>query len=201
MGNSVGKPKTKENIFDQLKGKNQEKPHENNNTEKIVNPAGIKSEQVIRLNGTGTESYYKTVQNDMTHDLKIDETDTEKHGINKNDLGKKSFNPAKPIGMKIDSNIYSSDNERNHPDTKDSINESSKKDKEYSVKNNNKSNNSVAWGVFMGAAGGLLPTKHQETKEENKWPIWNTNRKIKRCGPNWNFSKRPCDQWPKWNTS
>ena len=201
MGNSVGKPKTKENIFDQLKGKNQEKPHENNNTEKIVNPAGIKSEQVIRLNGTGTESYYKTVQNDMTHDLKIDETDTEKHGINKNDLGKKSFNPAKPIGMKINSNIYSSDNERNHPDTKDSINESSKKDKEYSVKNNNKSNNSVAWGVFMGAAGGLLPTKHQETKEENKWPIWNTNRKIKRCGPNWNFSKSPANQWPKWNTS
>ena len=105
MGNSVGKPKTKENIFDQLKGKNQEKSHENNNTEKIVNPAGIKSEQVIRLYGTGTESSDKSVQNDMMHDLKIDETNTEKHGTNTNDLGKRSFNPAKPIGQKINFNF------------------------------------------------------------------------------------------------
>ena len=201
MGNSVGKPKTKENIFEQLKGKNQENSYENNNSEKIVSPKGIKSEQVIRSNATGTDSSDRTVQNNMTHDLKIDETNLEEHSTNTNDLDKKSFNPAKPIGQKINSNIYSSDKERNHPDTKDSINESSKKDKEYSVKNNNMSNNSVAWGVLMGAVGGLLPPKHEETKEENKWPTWNTNRKIKRCGPNWNFSKSPANQWPKWNTS
>ena len=143
----------------------------------------------------------KAIRNDMADDMGIDETDKENNDINNKDFRKESFNKAAPNDEKIDSNFDSSNKERNSSKPKDARNESSIEAKVATVTNKNDSNNSVAWGVFMVAAGGLHPSKYEEPLEENKWPTWNEERKINNPWPNWN-SERPLDnEWPKWNKS
>ena len=191
----VSKRKNTNNSFEQLNEENPEEFQKNNSTRNTGNDTEGMSDQDIKVNGNGTDSSKKALQNDVKNDMGIDEIDTEKHGTNINDCNEESFYSAKLGGKNFDS----SEKGGNDSKTKDTKNQSSEEIRENAVTNKNNSNKSVAWGVFMVAAGGLHPPKYEEPLEENKWPTWNEERKVNNSWPNWN-SERPLDnEWPKWN--